>query len=202
MKAVVMAGGFGTRIQPLTNSRPKPMLPIVNRPMMEHTMMTLKNLGITEFIVLLYFKPEVIQDYFKDGSDFGIKISYVIPDDDYGTAGAVKLAQDLIGDENFIIISGDLVTDFDFKKIFDFHHNKKAQLSIGLTSVENPLQFGVIIANDDNVIEKFLEKPSWGEVFSDTINTGIYIIEPEILDFIAEGENFDYPKDLFPLLMQ
>jgi mannose-1-phosphate guanylyltransferase/phosphomannomutase len=202
MKAVVMAGGFGTRIQPLTNSRPKPMLPIVNRPMMEHTMMTLKDLGITEFIVLLYFKPEIIKDYFKDGSDFGIKISYVTPDDDYGTAGAVKLAEELIGDENFIIISGDLVTDFDFKKIFDFHAAKKAKLSIGLTSVENPLQFGVVIANEDNVIEKFLEKPSWGEVFSDTINTGIYIIEPEILQFIPEGENFDFAKDLFPLLMQ
>jgi len=202
MKAVVMAGGFGTRIQPLTNSRPKPMLPIVNRPMMGHTMMTLKELGITEFIVLLYFKPEVIQDYFKDGSDFGIKISYVIPDDDYGTAGAVKLAQDLIGDDNFIIISGDLVTDFDFQKIFDFHASRNAQLSIGLTSVDNPLQFGVVIANEDNVIEKFLEKPSWGEVFSDTINTGIYIIEREILDYIPEGENFDFAKDLFPLLMQ
>ncbi len=202
MKAVVMAGGFGTRIQPLTNSRPKPMLPIVNRPMMEHTMMTLKDLGITEFIILLYFKPEIIKDYFGDGSDFGIKISYVTPDDDYGTAGAVKLAEKLIGDENFIIISGDLVTDFDFQKIFDFHADKKAQLSIGLTSVENPLQFGVVIANEDNVIEKFLEKPSWGEVFSDTINTGIYIIEPEILSYIPEGENFDFAKDLFPLLMQ
>ncbi|MEA1919369.1 MAG: sugar phosphate nucleotidyltransferase [Campylobacterota bacterium] len=202
MKAVVMAGGFGNRIQPLTNSRPKPMLPIVNRPMMEHTMMTLKDLGITEFIVLLYFKPEIIQDHFKDGSDFGIKVSYVIPDDDYGTAGAVKLAQDLIGDENFIIISGDLVTDFDFQKIFDFHASKKAQLSIGLTSVDNPLQFGVVIANEDEVIEKFLEKPSWGEVFSDTINTGIYIIEPEILDYIPEAKNFDFAKDLFPLLMQ
>jgi len=177
-------------------------LPIVNRPMMEHTMMMLKDLGITEFIVLLYFKPEIIKDYFKDGSDFGIKISYVTPDDDYGTAGAVKLAQELIGDENFIIISGDLVTDFDFQKIFDFHSSKKAQLSIGLTSVENPLQFGVVIANEDNVIEKFLEKPSWGEVFSDTINTGIYIIEPEILNFIPEGENFDFAKDLFPLLME
>jgi len=202
MKAVVMAGGFGTRIQPLTHSCPKPMLPIVNRPMMEHTMMTLKDLGITEFIILLYFKPEVIKDYFKDGSDFGIKISYVIPDDDYGTAGAVKLAQDLIGDDNFVIISGDLVTDFDFQKLFDFHKNKKAKLSIGLTSVENPLQFGVVIANSDNIIEKFLEKPSWGEVFSDTINTGIYIIEPEILDFIPKGENFDFAKDLFPTLMK
>ncbi len=202
MKAVVMAGGFGTRIQPLTHSRPKPMLPIMNRPMMEHTMMMLKELGITEFIVLLYFKPEIIQEYFKDGSDFGINISYVIPDDDYGTAGAVKLAQEYIGDENFVIISGDLVTDFDFKKLFTFHKKKKAQLSIGLTSVENPLQFGVVIANEENVIEKFLEKPSWGEVFSDTINTGIYVIEPEILEFIPEGENFDFAKDLFPLLME
>ncbi len=202
MKAVVMAGGFGTRIQPLTHSCPKPMLPIVNRPMMEHTMMTLKDLGITEFIVLLYFKPEIIKEYFKDGSDFGIKITYVTPDDDYGTAGAVKLAQDIIGDDNFIIISGDLVTDFDFQKLFDFHASQKSKLSIGLTSVENPLQFGVVIANDDFVIEKFLEKPSWGEVFSDTINTGIYIIEPEILDFIPKSENFDFAKDLFPTLMK
>lgn len=136
MKAVVMAGGFGTRIQPLTHSRPKPMLPIVNRPMMQHTMMQLRDLGISEFIVLLYFKPEIIQNYFGDGSKFGIKITYVVPDDDYGTAGAVKLAQEHIGDENFIVISGDLVTDFDFKKIFAFHKQRKAKLSIGLTSVE------------------------------------------------------------------
>ena len=202
MKAVVMAGGFGTRIQPLTNSRPKPMLPIVNRPMMEHTMMTLKDLGITEFIVLLYFKPDIIQNYFKDGSDFGIKITYVLPDDDYGTAGAVKLAEEHIGDDNFIIISGDLVTDFDFQAIFDYHKAKASKLTITLTSVENPLEFGVVIANEMGRIEKFLEKPSWGEVFSDTINTGIYIIEPEILDYIPKHENFDFAKDLFPLLMR
>ena len=202
MKAVVMAGGFGSRIQPLTNSRPKPMLPVVNRPMMENTMITLRDLGIKDFIVLLYFKPEVIQDYFGDGSDFGMNITYVIPDDDYGTAGAVKLAQELIGDDNFIIISGDLVTDFDFQKIFDYHKQKKSKLSITLTSVENPLEFGVVIANDEGKIEKFLEKPSWGEVFSDTINTGIYVIEPEILDYIPKGEDFDFAKDLFPLLME
>ncbi|MDQ1340619.1 MAG: mannose-phosphate guanylyltransferase / phosphomannomutase [Campylobacterota bacterium] len=202
MKAVVMAGGFGTRIQPLTHSRPKPMLPIINRPMMQHTMMLLRDLGISEFIVLLYFKPEIIQNYFGDGSKFGIKITYVVPDDDYGTAGAVKLAQKYIGNENFIVISGDLVTDFDFREIFEFHKQKNAKLSIGLTSVENPLQFGVVIANEKSVIEKFLEKPSWGEVFSDTVNTGIYIIEPEILDYIPKGENFDFAKDLFPLLMK
>ncbi len=202
MKAVVMAGGFGTRIQPLTYSRPKPMLPVVNRPMMEHTMMMLKKVGITDFIILLYFKPDIIRDYFGDGSRFGINITYVIPDDDYGTAGAVKLAQEHIGDENFIIISGDLVTDFDFEKIFDYHRHKNSQLTITLTSVENPLEFGVVIANEEGRIEKFLEKPSWGEVFSDTINTGIYIIEPHILNYIPKGENFDFAKDLFPLLMR
>ncbi len=202
MKAVVMAGGFGTRIQPLTNSRPKPMLPVVNRPMMENTMMALRDLGIKEFIVLLYFKPEVIKDYFGDGSKFGINITYVVPDDDYGTAGAVKLAEEYIGDDNFIIISGDLVTDFDFQKIFDYHQKKESKLTITLTSVENPLEFGVVIANEEGKIEKFLEKPSWGEVFSDTINTGIYIIKPEILKHIPKGENFDFAKDLFPQLMQ
>ena len=202
MKAVVMAGGFGTRIQPLTNSRPKPMLPIINKPMMEHTMMTLKDLGVKEFIVLLYFKPEIIKDYFGDGSDFGIKITYVVPDDDYGTAGAVKLAEEHIGDNNFIIISGDLVTDFDFQKIFDYHAEKKSKLTITLTSVDNPLEFGVVIANEEGKIEKFLEKPSWGEVFSDTINTGIYVIEPEILQYIPKNEEFDFAKDLFPRLMR
>ena len=201
MKAVVMAGGFGTRIQPLTRSIPKPMLPILNKPMMEWTMMALKEVGVKEFIVLLYFKPEIIQDYFKDGSDFGIKITYVIPDGDYGTAGAVKLAQKLIGNENFIIISGDLVTNFDFRKILDYHEKKKSKITITLTSVENPLEFGVVIANKEGKIEKFLEKPSWGEVFSDTINTGVYVIEPEILEYIPQDQNFDFAKDLFPLLM-
>ncbi|MDD2567110.1 MAG: sugar phosphate nucleotidyltransferase, partial [Thiovulaceae bacterium] len=201
MKAVVMAGGFGTRIQPLTHSRPKPMLPIMNKPMMEHTIVMLRDLGIKEFIVLLYFKPDIIQDYFKDGSEWGINITYVLPDNDYGTAGAVKLAQEHIGDENFIIISGDLVTDFDFQKLFDFHKKKKAKLSIGLTSVENPLEFGVVIVNKEHKIEKFLEKPSWGEVFSDTINTGIYILEPEILNYIPQNENYDFGKNLFPQLM-
>ncbi|MBN2824782.1 MAG: mannose-1-phosphate guanyltransferase, partial [Campylobacterales bacterium] len=202
MKAIVLAGGFGTRIQPLTNSIPKPMLPILNRPMMEHTMIKLRDeLGITEMAVLLYFKPDIIKNYFGDGSDLGVKISYYLPDDDYGTAGAVAFAREFL-DETFIIVSGDLVTNFDFKKIADFHKQKKSQLTITLTSVEDPLQFGVVIANEEDRIEKFLEKPSWGEVFSDTINTGIYMIEPEILEHIPYRENFDFAKDLFPKLMR
>ena len=202
MKAVVMAGGFGTRIQPLTHSLPKPMLPVMNRPMMEHIIVKLRDeLGIKDFVVLLYFKPEVIKDYFKDGKEFGINIEYVLPNDDYGTAGAVKCAEEYLKDDNFIIVSGDLVTDFDFKEILAFHKKKNSKLTITLTPVEDPLQFGVVITDHNDKIEKFLEKPGWGEVFSDTINTGIYVIEPEILEHIPPNENFDFAKDLFPLLM-
>ena len=201
IKAVMMAGGFGTRIQPLTNSVPKPMLPVVNLPMMEHTLLRLTEIGVEEVVILLYFKPDVIKNHFGDGSKWGVTIHYVLPDDDYGTAGAVGFAREYL-DTTFMIVSGDLVTDFDFRKIVAYHEEKASKLTITLTSVENPLQFGVVIANEEGKIEKFLEKPSWGEVFSDTINTGIYIIEPEILDYIPVGENFDFAKDLFPLLMK
>jgi len=201
MKAVVMAGGFGTRIQPLTNSIPKPMLPILNRPMMEYIIKKLKDVGITDIVVLLYFKPEVIKDYFKDGKDFGVNITYVLPDDDYGTAGAVKKAEKYL-DERFIVVSGDLVTDFDFKEIIGFHEIKQSKLTITLTSVSDPLQFGVVITDKEGKILRFLEKPGWGEVFSDTINTGIYIIEPEILKYIPDNIPFDFSKDLFPKLMK
>jgi mannose-1-phosphate guanylyltransferase/phosphomannomutase len=200
MKAVVMAGGFGTRIQPLTSSMPKPMIPVFNKPMMEYIIDTLKDAGITEIVILLYFKPEVIKSYFGDGSEKGIKIHYVLPDDDYGTAGAVKKAQKYL-DERFIIVSGDLISDFNFQEILGFHEVKDAKATITLTSVPDPLQFGVVITDKENKIVRFLEKPGWGEVFSDTINTGIYVFEPEILDFIPEDSNFDFSKDLFPKLM-
>jgi mannose-1-phosphate guanylyltransferase/phosphomannomutase len=181
---------------------PKPMLPIVNKPMMEHIIKTLKGVGIEEFVILLYFMPEVIKEYFKDGKRLGVKIHYVTPDDDYGTAGAVKCAEEYLKDDSFIIVSGDLVTDFDFEPIIAYHKEKKAALSITLTPVENPLDFGVVIAASNGKIEKFLEKPSWGEVFSDTINTGIYILEPQILNYIPKEENYDFAKDLFPALMK
>lgn len=200
MKAVVMAGGFGTRIQPLTNSVPKPMLPVANIPMMQHIIEKLRDVNIKDIVILLYFKPEIIKDHFGNGSAFGVNIEYVLPDDDYGTAGAVKKAEPFLN-ETFMIVSGDLVTDFDFQKIIDFHKQKSSKLTITLTSVVDPLQFGVVITDEEGKIQKFLEKPSWGEVFSDTINTGIYILEPEILTRIPEGENYDFGKNLFPSLM-
>ncbi len=201
MKAVVMAGGFGTRIQPLTSSRPKPMLPLMNLPMMEYIMKELVSLGVEDIVVLLYYKPEVIKGYFGNGEKIGAKLTYVLPEADFGTAGAVKKAEPYL-DETFIVVSGDVVTDFDLREIVGFHEFKRSKLTIALTSVSNPLQFGIVIKDKEGKILKFLEKPSWGEVFSDTINTGIYVVEPEILNFIPENVPFDFSKDLFPLLME
>jgi mannose-1-phosphate guanylyltransferase/phosphomannomutase len=200
MKAVVMAGGFGTRIQPLTSSVPKPMIPVMNKPMMEYIIDSLKNAGIVDIVILLYFKPEVIKGYFGDGSSKGVRIRYVQPDDDYGTAGAVKKAEEFLN-EKFIVVSGDLITDFNLQEIIGYHDVKGSKATITLTSVPDPLQFGVVITDKEGQIVRFLEKPGWGEVFSDTINTGIYVFEPEVLNSIPENANFDFSKDLFPKLM-
>jgi mannose-1-phosphate guanylyltransferase/phosphomannomutase len=201
MKAVIMAGGFGTRIQPLTSSLPKPMIPLMNRPIMLHIVELLKKHHITDLVMLLYHQPNVIKNFFRDGADFGVKITYVTPIQDLGTAGAVKYAEKFL-DERFVIISGDLLTDFNLKKIIDFHAERKALATITLTSVKDPLQFGVVITDHEKRITQFLEKPGWGEVISDTINTGIYILEPEIFKYIPAGENFDFSQDLFPILLK
>lgn len=201
MKAVIMAGGFGTRIQPLTSSVPKPMIPLFNRPIMLHIVELLKKHDITDLVMLLYHQPEIIKKFFRDGSDFGVKITYVTPLGDMGTAGAVKAAEKYL-DERFLVISGDLLTDFNLKKVLDFHADNKAMATITLTSVKDPLQFGVVITDKEKRITQFLEKPGWGEVISDTINTGIYVLEPEIFNYIPAGENFDFSQDLFPLMLQ
>lgn len=200
MKAVIMAGGFGTRIQPLTSSLPKPMIPLFNRPIMLHIVELLKKHDITDLVMLLYHQPSVIKKFFRDGSDFGVKITYVTPLQDMGTAGAVKAAEKYL-DERFLVISGDLLTDFNLKKVIDFHDDSRAKATITLTSVKDPLQFGVVITDKQKRITQFLEKPGWGEVISDTINTGIYVLEPEILSLIPDGENFDFSQDLFPRML-
>lgn len=196
-----MAGGFGTRLRPLTCNIPKPMVPVANKPMMEHIIWLLKSHGINQITATLFYQPEQITDYFGDGSNFNVNISYRKTEADLGTAGSVKNAHDLL-DSRFIIISGDVLTDFDLSSALSFHIKKKSKATILLTRSANPLQFGVVLTNEENRIYRFLEKPSWGEVFSDTINTGIYILEPEILDLIPSGEEFDFSKNLFPLLLE
>ena len=200
MKAIIMAGGFGTRLRPLTMNIPKPMVPVVNKPMMEHIVRLLKDNGFDNLLVMLYYEPEIIINHFGDGTAFGVAIEYLRPQADLGTAGCIKFAERRL-DDTFLVISGDLLTDFSLKSVLTAHRKKKAMATLVLTRVANPLEYGVVIVNDDNRIQRFLEKPSWGEVFSDTINTGIYMLEPSVLKYIPEGRSFDFSKNLFPLLL-
>ena len=196
-----MAGGFGTRLRPLTCNIPKPMVPMMNKSMMHHIVDLLKKHGITDMVSTLFYQPDIITSYFNDGSAFGITMQYRKAEADYGTAGSVRNAADFL-DERFVIISGDVLTDFDLTKAIEFHKQKKAKATLVLTHAKNPLQFGVVITNNEGKITRFLEKPSWGEVFSDTINTGIYIVEPEVLELIPFQKEFDFSKNLFPLMLE
>jgi mannose-1-phosphate guanylyltransferase / phosphomannomutase len=202
MKAIIMAGGFGTRLRPLTMNLPKPMVPMMNRPMMEHIVRLLKKHGFSDITSLLYFHPDAITSHFEDGKDFGISMSYIMAEADFGTAGSVRNATEQLGlNERIVIISGDVLTDFDLTAAIRFHEEKKAKATLVLTHVKNPLQFGVVMTDESGNITRFLEKPSWGEVFSDTINTGIYILEPEAYNLIPYKREFDFSKDLFPSML-
>lgn len=201
MQAVIMAGGFGTRLRPLTNNLPKPMIPMANRPMMEHIVELVRDHGMTDLVTLLYFQPETIERHFGDGSAFGVRMTYLTATEDYGTAGAVKFAAPNLRGP-CLVISGDLLTDFDLTRAIAFHQERQAVATILLTRVENPLQYGLVITDEEGRIIRFLEKPTWSEVFTDTVNTGIYILQPEALEFIPPRTEFDFSRDLFPLLMR
>jgi mannose-1-phosphate guanylyltransferase/phosphomannomutase len=202
MKAVLMAGGSGTRLRPLTCDLPKPMVPIVNRPIAEHIINLLKRHGITDIIITLYYLPHVIQNYFGDGREWGVNITYAVEEKmPLGTAGCVKAIADLL-DETFLVISGDSLTDLNLSEAIAQHRAKGSQASIVLKRVPNPLEFGVVITDTDGRIERFLEKPSMSEVFSDTINTGTYILEPQVLEWLPADMEVDFSKDLFPKLLE
>jgi mannose-1-phosphate guanylyltransferase / phosphomannomutase len=201
MKAVVMAGGEGTRLRPLTSNQPKPMVPIVGKPCMEHIVELLRGHGMTEIIVTVAFLPQAIRSYFGDGESLGAQIEYSVEESPLGTAGSVRLASGKL-DETFVVISGDALTDVNLLKLVEFHREREAAVTIGLKSVENPLEFGIVVTDDDGRIERFLEKPSWGQVFSDTINTGIYVLEPEVLRHVPTDRPYDFSKELFPLLLE
>lgn len=201
-KAVIMAGGEGTRLRPLTSNVPKPMVPLVNKPMMEHIVGLLKEHGFDEIVVTVAFLANQIRSYFGDGSDFGVRMVYATEETPLGTAGSVRNAMDELADERFLVISGDVLTDIDLAAIDQFHVERDAMATIGLVSVENPLEFGIVITQEDGSIERFLEKPTWGEVFSDNINTGIFVLEPEIFDYIPEGRPVDFSSEVFPKLLE
>jgi mannose-1-phosphate guanylyltransferase / phosphomannomutase len=201
MKAVVMAGGEGTRLRPLTSNQPKPMVPIVGKPCMEHILDLLRRHGLNEVVVTLAFMPQAIRTYFGDGESLELDIDYSVEEQPLGTAGSVRLAHARL-DETFLVISGDALCDVDLTALVDAHRSKGAAVTIGLKSVDNPLEFGIVVTDEDGRVERFLEKPSWGQVFSDTINTGIYVLEPEVLRHVPADGPYDFSKELFPLLLE
>ena len=177
------------------------MLPLVNRPMMEHIVDLLRSHGITDIVVTVAFMPNAIRNHFGDGSEFGVRIVYAAEETPLGTAGSVRNAREHL-DDTFLVISGDVLTDIDLGALIEEHRAKEALATIGLVRVENPLEYGIVIANEDGSIERFLEKPTWGQVFSDTINSGIYVLEPSIFDWIAPDEPVDFSGDVFPVLLE
>ncbi len=201
MKAVVMAGGEGSRLRPLTSRRPKPLAQVANKPVMEHILDLLRRHGITEVIATLHYLADEVESYFGDGSAFGVSLRYVVEDTPLGTAGAVRLAADLIGNESFLVISGDALTDLDLTALIADHARTGAAATITLQRTTNPLEFGVVITDETNRITRFVEKPSWGEIFSDTINTGIYVLEPDVLAMMVKGKAYDFSRDIFPQML-
>ncbi len=196
-----MAGGEGSRLRPLTIRRPKPMVPIAGKPVMEHILNLLKRHGITEVVVTVQYLASNIEDYFGNGSQFGMRINYSREDVPLGTAGSVKNAEDLLT-EPFLVISGDALTDYNLTDLIRYHNEKQSMATLLLAHVPNPLEYGVIITNEDGHISQFLEKPSWGEVFSDTINTGIYLLDPKIFTYFEKNKQFDFSQELFPMMLR
>ena len=188
MKAVVMAGGEGTRLRPMTANQPKPMLPVANRPIMEHVLRLLKRHGFAETIVTVQFLAALVRNYFGDGEEFGMSLQYATEEMPLGTAGSVRNAEDALRDEPFLVISGDALTDMDLTAMVSYHKEKGALVTVGLARMPNPLEFGIVITHEDGRIQRFLEKPTWGQVFSDTVNTGLYVMEPEVLAEVPPGE--------------
>jgi mannose-1-phosphate guanylyltransferase/phosphomannomutase len=202
VKAIVMAGGEGTRLRPLTSRTPKPLVPIANRPVMEHIILLLRESGITELVASVHYLADEIESYFGDGSQLGVSIAYVVEDTPLGTAGAVKWAEPWLGGEDFIVISGDVMTDCDIRALAEHHTAQGNDATIALKRVDNPLEFGVVITDEAGRITRFLEKPSWGEVFSDTINTGIYVLRPHVLARMERGKINDFSRDVFPQMLR
>ncbi|OHD68759.1 MAG: hypothetical protein A2W19_10870 [Spirochaetes bacterium RBG_16_49_21] len=199
-KAIIMAGGEGTRLRPLTCNRPKPMVPIVNKPVIEHVINLLRRHEIREIVISLFYLPENVQNYFGDGSEWDVNITYSIEETPLGTAGGVKEAAGEIND-TIVVLSGDGIIDFNITEILEYHEKRKSPFTIVLKRVNKPTEFGIVIADEQGRIERFLEKPSWGEIFSDTANTGLYVIDPEIIrTYIPAGQKFDFSLELFPLL--
>lgn len=197
MQAVIMAGGKGMRLRPLTSHCPKPLVPVLNQPILEHIITYLAKAGITEIYLTLNYLPEQIEEYFGDGSRYGVELKYVLEESPLGTAGSVKQLEKQLG-EVFMVYSGDAYADFSIEQLINFHQAKGSFVTMSLYSAINPTEYGVVLTDEDMRIVRFLEKPAWGQVFSNQINAGIYILNHDVLEHIPKSMAFDFSKDLFP----
>ena len=201
MQALILAGGEGTRLRPLTIYTPKPVVPIVNRPFLYYQIDLLKRAGIKEITLSLSYKPDKISDIFGDGEGYGVKIYYAVEASPLGTAGAYKNAEEHLS-QTAVVFNGDVLTDIDIAKVVAYHRERKAAATIVLTPVDNPSAYGLVETESDGRVRRFLEKPKPEEITCNTINAGIYVLEPHILKYIPEGEKFSFEYQLFPALLQ
>ncbi len=200
MKAVILVGGEGTRLRPLTCNTVKAMVPVLNRPFLEHMICYLRSYEIRDIILTLCHLPDSIRSYFGDGSKFGVKLTYIVEESPLGTAGAVKNAQRYL-DEPFFILNGDIFTDLDLGAMLAFYKQTRAKVSIALTPVENPTIYGVVETDAQGRVRHFIEKPAWGEVTTNLINAGIYLLNPEVLSGVPQDTHFMFEHHLFPQLL-
>lgn len=197
MLAVIMAGGIGSRLRPLTDRIPKPMVKIIDKPVLQYTVEHLKKCGFDDIAMTLCYRPSVIMRHFKDGEGFGVRIRYFIEKDPLGTAGGVAAAV-RNSEGPFLIVSGDAFTDIDYNELTEFHFKSKALVTVAVKEVANPSSFGVITADSDGRIVRFDEKPE--NPVSNTVNTGVYVMDKSVLDMVPENTKYDFAKDLFPRL--
>ncbi|MCL5105585.1 MAG: NDP-sugar synthase [Armatimonadetes bacterium] len=202
MKAMILAAGVGSRLDPLTRNVPKPLVPIVNKPVMEHIVEMLAKNGFKEIMVNLHYLGDQIQGYFGDGKKWGVKIHYSPEDRLWGDAGSVKRCEDFFDEGTFVVVGGDDLADIDLKKLVRFHEQKKALATIGLSLVDDPSEYGIALLNDRGRITRFLEKPKGEVVFSNSANTGVYIFDRHVFELIPKGVQYGFGANLFPLLLE
>ena len=201
MKAIIMAGGEGKRLKPITGSTPKPLVPLCGRPVMEHIILLLRRHGITDICATLKYRPDDIKNYFGSGEKLGVRLEYRIEQTALGTAGGVKNCADFYGSEDFLVISGDAACDIDLSKLIAEHQRRSPAATIALCPEPEPLRYGLALCDREGFIRSFIEKPDWRHVVTNLVNTGIYIISPRAMEHVPENEEFDFAKDLFPRLL-
>ncbi|MBM3699952.1 MAG: NDP-sugar synthase [Actinobacteria bacterium] len=202
MKGVILAGGKGTRMRPLTYYTAKPMLPLITKPFMEYFILKLKQYGIDEIILSTGYLPDAFNKYFGNGKDFGVKLIYVTEKEPLGTCGAVKNVEKYLDNEPFFVFNGDILTSINLKSMVSFHKSKKSDITISLSPVEDPTAYGLVPVDKNSRVKEFLEKPSMEEINTNLINAGTYIIEPHILGHVPGGENYSFERELFPKVLK